>query len=85
MSELRQTNLYLSQMGMGIPIIAKIREVIEGGKYNSKLLELNGIRDQPFLSSSKEIVNVNQDIDEGETGLSEGELAYRRQKERAVF
>ena len=85
MSELRQTNLYLSQMGMGIPIIAKIKEVIEGGKYNSKLLELSGIRDQPFLSSSKEIINVNQDIDEGETGLSEGELAYRRQKERAVF
>ena len=73
-------------MGMGIPVIAKIKEIIEGGKYNSKLLELNGIRDQPSLSSSsKEIINVNQDINDGEIGLSEGELAYRRQKERAVF
>jgi hypothetical protein len=89
MSELRQTNLYLSQMGMGVPILAKIKQVIEGGKYKSKLLELNGIRDQPFLSSSsssssKEIINLNQDLD-GERGLSEGELAYRRQKKRAVF
>jgi hypothetical protein len=91
LSEIRQNNIHLSQMAMGMPIIAKIKEVIEGGEYNSKLLELNGIRDQPFLSSSssssssKEIINVNQDNDDGETGLSEGELAYRRQKEQAVF
>lgn len=85
LSEIRQNNIHLSQMAMGMPIIAKIKEVIEGGEYNSKLLELNGIRDQPFLSSSKEIINLNQNLDGGETGLSEGELEYRRQKERAVF
>lgn len=48
MDSIRQTNIQLCQMGMGMPVIAKMREILQGGTYNAKVLEINGLRDSTF-------------------------------------
>ena len=84
---IRQTNIQLSQMGMGMPILAKTRELIQGGTYNSRVLELNGIREKPILPSQKCIdlernneVNMNNEEQE-----DEGEKEYQRQLKMGVL
>ena len=85
---IRQNNIHLSQMGMGMPILAKIRELTQGGTYNSRVLELNGIRENPLIPSAQKCndlkrnneVNMNNEEQE-----SEGEREYQRQLKMAVF
>ncbi len=93
MDSIRQTNIQLCQMGMGMPVIAKMREILNGGTYNSKVLELNGLRENPLLPSSystKGLININRDIEaekkkEEEERLRIGEEYYKKQMEKAVF
>ena len=79
MDSIRQNNILLSQLGMGMPVIAKIKELIKGGTYNSRVLELNGIRENPLLPSSSitEHINIDRDI-EAET--KEREERYERRR-----
>jgi len=64
MDYIRQTNIQLCQMGMGISVLAKMKEILNGGTYNSRVLELNGLRENPFVPSStatKELINIDKD------------------------
>ncbi len=91
MDSIRQTNIQLCQMGMGMPVIAKMREILNGGTYNSKVLELNGLRENPLLpsSSTKGNINIDRDIEaekkEEEERMRIGEEYFKKQMEKAVF
>ena len=83
MDAIRQTNIHLSQMGMGMPILGKMREFIQGGTYNNSILELNGIRENPLPST----IEYNNEAEKKNTEEqeSEGEKEYQRQLKKAVF
>ena len=89
MDSIRQTNIHLSQMGMGMPILAKIKELIQGGTYNSRVLELNGIRENPIVPNSQKYnhLEYNNEAEKKNTEEqeSEGEKEYQRQLKKAVF
>lgn len=90
MDSIRQTNIQLCQMGMGMPVLAKMKEILNGGTYSSKVLELNGLRENPFLpSSTKGLINIDRDIEaekkEEEERLRIGEEYFKKQMEKAVF
>jgi hypothetical protein len=91
MDSIRQTNVQLCQMGMGMPVIAKMKEILNGGTYNSRVLELNGLRETPLLptSSGNELINMDRDIEakkkEEEERLREGEEQYKKELKKAVF
>ena len=88
MDSIRQTNIFLSQMGMGMPILGKTRELIQGGTYNSRVLELNGIRENPLLPSAQKCINLkrnNEANTNNEEQESEGEKEYQRQLKMGVF
>lgn len=88
-SEIRQNNLHLCQLGLGIPIIAKMKEKILGRKQ--KILSLvNDNKKSHLLPSSKEITDMDEiDIEsilrEKEEREREGEEAYQKQLKMAVF
>ena len=85
---IRQTNIQLSQMGMGMPILAKTRELIQGGTYNSRVLELNGIREKPILPSSQKGIDLerNNEVNmNNEEQENEGEKEYQRQLKMGVL
>jgi hypothetical protein len=89
---IRQTNIQLCQMGMGMPVLAKMKEILQGGTYNSRVLELNGLRDNPILPSSSSInehINIDRDIEAEkkteEERLRKGEEIFKKQMEKAVF
>ena len=88
-SEIRQNNIQLCQLGLGMPIIAKMKEKIEG--RNSKILSLvNDNKMSHLLPSSKEIADMDEiDIEaiirEREEREREGEEEYQRQLRMAVF
>ncbi|MGI0052157.1 MAG: hypothetical protein ACRD8K_10510 [Nitrososphaeraceae archaeon] len=89
MDSIRQTNIQLSQMGMGMPILAKTRELIQGGTYNDRVLEFNGIRENPLLPSTHGCINIehNNEAEKNDTEEqeNEGEKEYQRQLKMAVF
>ena len=88
-AEIRQNNIQLCQLGLGIPIIAKIKEKIEG--RNQKILSLvNYNKKNSLLPSSKEITDMDEiDIEsiirEKEEREKAGEEAYQKQLRMAVF
>jgi hypothetical protein len=88
-SEIRQNNIHLCQLGLGMPIIAKIKEKIEGRKQ--KILSLvDDNKKNHLLPSSKEIIDMDEiDIEtiirEKEERQREGEEAYQKQLRMAVF
>jgi len=90
---IRQTNIQLCQMGMGMPVLAKMKEILQGGTYNSRVLELNGLSDNPILPSSsssiKEHINLDSDIEaekqEEEERMRQMKERVKRQIENAVF
>jgi hypothetical protein len=88
-SEIRQNNIHLCQLGLGMPIIAKIKEKIEG--RNSKILSLiDDNKKNHLLPSSKEITDIDEiDIEsiirQKEEREREGEEAYQKQLRMAVF
>ena len=82
MESIRQNNIFLSQLGMSMPVSAKIRELIQGGTYNSRVLELNGIRENPLPSLGYNNEANKMDIGEQENA---GEIEYQRQLKKAVF
>ncbi len=82
MESIRQNNIFLSQLGMSMPVSAKIRELIQGGTYNSRVLELNGIRENPLPSLEYNNEANKKDIGEQENA---GEIEYQRQLKKAVF
>ena len=88
-SEIRQNNVHLCQLGLGMPIIAKMKEKIEGRK--EKILSLvNDNKNNNLLPSSKEITDMDEiDIEsiirEKEEREREGEEAYQKQLRMAVF
>ena len=89
-AEIRQNNIHLCQLGLGIPIIAKMKEKIEGRKQ--KILSLIGDnnKNSHLLPSSKEITDMDEiDIEaiikEKEEREREGEAEYQKQLRMAVF
>ena len=88
-AEIRQNNIHLCQLGLGMPIIAKMKEKIEGRKQ--KILSLvDDNKKSHLLPSSKEIADMDEiDIEsiirEKEEREREGEEEYQKQKEKAVF
>ena len=88
-AEIRQNNIHLCQLGLGMPIIAKMKEKIEG--RNQKILSVvNDNKKSRLLPSSKEITNMNEiDIESliraKEEREREGEEAYQKQLRMAVF
>ena len=88
-AEIRQNNIHLCQLGLGMPIIAKMKEKIEGRKQNILSL-VNDNKKSHLLPSSKEIADMNEiDIEsiirEREEREREGEEAYQKQLRMAVF
>ena len=88
-AEIRQNNIHLCQLGLGMPIIAKMKEKIEGRKQ--KILSLvNDNKKSHLLPSSKEIADMDEiDIEsiirEREEREREGEEEYQKQLKMAVF
>ncbi|HSF50138.1 MAG TPA: hypothetical protein VLA74_05185 [Nitrososphaeraceae archaeon] len=87
--EIRQNNIHLCQLGIGIPVISKTKEKIDGRR--EKILSLaNDYKNSHLLSSSKEITDMDEmDIEsiikEREERIREGEEMYKKQMEKAVF
>ena len=89
-AEIRQNNIHLCQLGLGMPIIAKMKEKIEGRKQ--KILSLvDDNKKSHLLPSSKEITDMDDEIDiesiirQKEAREIEGEEEYQRQLKMAVF
>ena len=88
-SEIRQNNIHLCQLGLGMPIIAKMKEKIDGRKQ--KILSLvDDNKKSHLLPSSKEITDMDEiDIEsiirEREEREREGEEEYQKQLKMAVF
>ena len=89
-AEIRQNNIHLCQLGLGMPIIAKMKDKIEGRKQ--KILSLIGDnnKNSHLLPSSKEITDMDEiDIEsiirEREEREREGEEEYQKQLRMAVF
>ena len=88
-AEIRQNNIHLCQLGLGLPIIAKMKEKIEGRKQ--KILSLvNDNKNSHLLPSSKEIADMDEiDIEsiirEREERGREGEEEYQKQLKMRVF
>jgi hypothetical protein len=60
-SEIRQNNIHLCQLGIGIPVISKMKEKIDGRKQ--KILSIaNDYKNSHLLPTSQEITNMD-DID----------------------
>jgi hypothetical protein len=87
-SEIRQNNIHLCHLDIGMPIISKMKEKIEGRKQ--KILSLaNDYKNRHLLPSSKEIINMDEiDIEsiirERERDRKAEEI-YKKQMEKAVF
>ena len=89
-SEIRQNNIHLCQMGIGMPVISKMKEKIEGRKQKILSLANDYNKNSHLLPSSKEITNMDEiDIEsiirEREERMREAEEHYKKMKEKAVF
>lgn len=88
-SEIRQNNIHLCHLGLGLPIISKMKEKIDGRR--EKILSLaNDYKNSHLLPSSKEITNMDEiDIEsiirEREERDRQAEEVYKKQMEKAVF
>jgi hypothetical protein len=89
-SEIRQNNIQLCQLGLGMPIIAKMKEKIEGRKQKILSIVDDNNKKSHLLPSSKEItdmdeIDVESIIREKEERERAGEEAYQKQLKMAVF
>jgi hypothetical protein len=88
-AEIRQNSIHLCQLGLGMPIIAKMKEKIDGRKQ--KILSIvEDNKKNHLLPSSREIADMDEiDIEsmirEKEEREKEGEEAYQKQLRMAVF
>jgi hypothetical protein len=88
-SEIRQNNIHLCHLGIGMPVISKMKEKIDGRKQ--KILSLaNDYNKSHLLPSSKEITNMDEiDIEsiirEREENDRKAEEHFKKQMEKAVF
>ena len=88
-SEIRQNNIHLCHLGLGMPIISKMKEKIDGRKQ--KILSIaNDYKNSHLLPSSKGITNMDEiDIEsiirEREERNREAEEIYKKEREKAVF
>ena len=88
-AEIRQNSIHLCQLGLGMPIIAKMKEKIEG--RNSKILSLvDDNKKNHLLPLSKEImdmdeIDIESKIREKEEREKEGEEEYQKQLRMAIF
>ena len=83
-AEIRQNNIHLCQLGLGMPIIAKMKEKIEGRKQKILSLVNDNNKNSHLLPSVKEITNMDEiDIEsiirEREEREREAEEAYQKQ------
>jgi len=88
-AEIRQNNIHLCQLGLGMPIIAKMKEKIEGRKQKILSLVYDNKKSH-LLPSLKEIADMDEiDIEslirEREEREREGEEEYQKQLKMAVF
>ena len=89
-AEIRQNNIHLCQLGLGMPIIANMKEKIEGRKQKILSLVGDNNKNNSLLPSSKEITDMDEmDIEsiirQREEREKEGEEAYQKQLRMAVF
>ena len=88
-SEIRENNIHLCQLGIGMPIISTMKEKIDG--RNQKILSLaNNYKNGHLLPSSKEItdieeINIESIIKEREENDRKAEEHLKKQMEKAVF
>jgi hypothetical protein len=88
-AEIRQNNIHLCQLGLGMPIIAKMKDKILGRKQ--KILSIiNDNKKNHLLPSSQEIMNMDEiDIEsiirEKEESSRACEEAYQKQLTMRVF
>jgi hypothetical protein len=88
-SEIRQNNIHLCHLGIGMPVISKMKEKIDGRKQ--KILSLaNDYKNNHLLPSSKEItgmdeIDIESIIREREERERIGEEYLKKQMEKAVF
>ena len=88
-SVIRQNNIHLCHLGLGMQIIAKMKEKING--RNQKILSLvDDDNKRNHLPSSKEItdmdeIDIESIIKEKEEREKAGEEAYQKQLRMAVF
>ena len=80
-SEIRQNNIHLCHLGIGMPIISKMKEKIDGRKQ--KILSLvSDYKNSHLLPSSKEITNMDEvDI---ESMIREREETDRKAEEEST-
>ena len=88
-AEIRQNNIHLCHLGIGMPVISKMKEKIDGRKQKILSLVYDNKKSH-LLPSVKEITDMDEiDIEsiirEREEREREGEEEYQKQKEKAVF
>jgi hypothetical protein len=59
-AEIRQNNIHLCQLGLGMPIIAKMKEKIQGRKQKLLTLVDDNKSNNHLLPSSKEITDMDE-------------------------
>ena len=90
-SEIRQNNIYLCQMGIGMPIISKMKEKIDGRSQKILSIAANDYnKNSHLLPLSKEItdmadIDIESVIKEREEENRKMEEHIKKIKEKAVF
>ena len=89
-SEIRQNNIHLCHLGIGLPIISKMKEKIYRRKQKILSLANDYNKNSHLLPSSKEITNMDEiDIEsiirEREERMRKAEEIYKKEKAKAVF
>lgn len=77
---------------MSMPVLAKMKEILNLETYNSRVLKLNGLRENQFVSSTsatKELSNIdrNKESEKGEEEerLREGEEILKKTNGKGCF
>lgn len=89
-SEIRQNNIHLCPLDIGLPVISKVKEKIDGRKQKILSLANDYNKNSHLLPSSKEITNMDEiDIEsmirEKEENDRKAEEIYKKEMEKAVF
>jgi hypothetical protein len=89
-SKIRQNNIHLCHLDIGLPVISKMKEKIDGRKQKILSLANDYNKNSHLLPSSNEITNMDEiDIEsiirEREERDREAEEVYKKEMEKAVF
>ncbi|HLN34067.1 MAG TPA: hypothetical protein VK250_02165 [Nitrososphaeraceae archaeon] len=93
LAEIRENNIHLSQMGMGMPIISKLKEIIQGKQQNifdlvnkqknNTLIPVDG---KDIIDDNQEFQNnIEKSIREREERKKEIDEKFRKKMEGFVF